>query len=51
MWCPPPIPTFCKPSFSFFGEPQGGQSFSSTLSGGSTILTSSEQVGFGPEKA
>ncbi len=45
MWCPPPRPTFRKPSFSFFGEPQGGQSFDSTSRAGSTISTSSGQVG------
>jgi hypothetical protein len=45
MWYAPPIPTFCKSSFSFFGEHQGSQSFNSILSGGSTISTSSDQVG------
>ena len=45
MWCSPSIPTFRKPSFSFFGEPLGGQSFDSTSRGGSIISTSSGQVG------
>jgi hypothetical protein len=43
-WTPHPIPTFHKPS-SVFWEPQGGQSFSSTSGAGSTISSSSRQVG------
>jgi hypothetical protein len=43
-WSSPPIPTFRKPSFLFW-EPQGGQSFDSTSGAGSTISTSSGQVG------
>jgi hypothetical protein len=44
LWISPRIPTFRKPSFSFW-EPQGGQSFDSTSGAGSTILSSSGQVG------
>ncbi len=43
-WSSRPIPTYRKPSFSFW-EPQGGQSFDSTSGAGSTIASSSGQVG------
>jgi hypothetical protein len=43
-WISPPIPTYRKPSFSIW-EPQGGQSFCSLSGAGSTISSSSGQVG------
>ena len=48
-WNSPPIPTFHKPS-TLFWEPQGGQSFCSTSGAGSTISSSSEQVGLPRKK-
>jgi hypothetical protein len=48
-WSSPPIPTFRKPS-TIFWEPQGGQSFCSTLGAGSTISSASGQVGLPRKK-
>jgi hypothetical protein len=48
-WISPQILTFRKPFFSFL-EPQGGQSFDSTSGAGSTISTSSGQVGLPRKK-
>jgi hypothetical protein len=48
-WSSHPTPTYHKPSFSFW-EPQGGQSFCSTSGAGSTILSSSRQVGLQRKK-
>ncbi len=48
-WSSRPIPTYRKPS-NLFWEPQGGQSFCSTSGAGSTISSSSGQVGLPREK-
>jgi hypothetical protein len=48
-WSSPLIPTFRKPS-TIFWEPQGGQSFCSTSWAGSTISSSSRQVGLSGKK-
>ena len=48
-WTSPPIPTFRKTS-TLFWEPQRGQSFCSTLGAGSTISSSSGQVGLPRKK-
>ncbi len=48
-WTSPPIPTFRKTS-TLFWEPQRGQSFCSTSGAGSTISSSSGQVGLPRKK-
>ena len=48
-WSSRPIPTYRKPS-NLFWEPQGGQSFCSTSGAGSTISSSSGQVGLPRKK-
>ena len=48
-WSSPPIPTYRKTS-TLFWEPQGGQSFCSTSRAGSTISSSSGQVGLPRKK-
>ena len=48
-WSSRPIPTYRKPS-NLFWEPQGGQSFCSCSGAGSTISSSSGQVGLPRKK-
>ncbi len=48
-WSSPPIPTYRKVN-TLFWEPQGGQSFSTTSGAGSTISSSSGQVGLPRKK-
>jgi len=48
-WSSRPTPTYRKPS-NLFWEPQGGQSFCSTSGAGSTISSSSGQVGLPRKK-